>query len=104
MGGAQEKSVAGLSGERSLQDDQFLQRIGEKIQRLTGCRVDLEIDREDMGTLRVELDREVPLVVMGANIYEYAGFARMCIEYATASIRERRSIDVLEFHLILARN
>ena len=76
-----------------MQDDQFLQRISGKIQRLTGCHVDLEIDREEVGTLHVELDREVPLMVMGANIYQYAGFARMCIEYATASIRERRSID-----------
>ncbi len=87
-----------------MEDDQFLQRISEKIQRLTGCRVDVEIDREDVGKLQVDLDREVPLVVMGANIYQYSGFARMCIEYATASIRKQRPIDVLEFHLLLARN
>ena len=34
----------------------------------------------------------------------YAGFARMCIEYAAASIQEQRPIDMLEFHLLLARN
>jgi hypothetical protein len=41
---------------------------------------------------------------MGSNIYEYSGFARMCIEYAAASLRQRRPIEVLEFHVLLARN
>jgi len=42
--------------------------------------------------------------VLGANIFQYAGFARMCVEYAVASIKKDRPIDVLEFHLLLARN
>ena len=53
---------------------------------------------------RVELEREIPLVVVGNNIYHYSGFARLCIEYAVASIRQQRPIDMLEFHLLLARN
>lgn len=41
---------------------------------------------------------------MGTNAIHYAGFARMCIEYATESIRNQRKIDILEFHQLLVRN
>ncbi len=87
-----------------MDDDQFVRNIVEKIERLTGCRVDVEVDHLDAGRLEVELDRDPPRILMGANIFKYAGFARMCIEYATASIQRKRPIDVLEFHLLLARN
>ena len=87
-----------------MDDDKFIQNITEKIERMTGCRVDVEIDHLDAGKLEVELDRENPRVILGANIFKYAGFARMCIEYSTASIQRKRPIDVLEFHLLLARN
>ncbi len=87
-----------------MDDEQFVHRISEKIEQSTGRRVHVEIDREDASKLEVELEREVPLVVLGANIFQYAGFARMCIEYATASIKQERQIDMLEFHLLLARN
>ena len=42
--------------------------------------------------------------MLGANIYKYSGFARMCVEYSVASIREQRNIDAQEFHRLLARN
>ncbi len=87
-----------------MDDQQFARRVREKIERLTGRRVDLEIDHEVVNKLDVNLDREVPLVVLGANIFQYSGFARLCIEYAAASIQKQRLIDVLEFHLLLARN
>ncbi len=87
-----------------MDDDQFVQNIVEKIERMTGCRANVEVDHLDPGRLEVELDRETPRVILGANIFKYAGFARMCIEYATASIQRKRPIDVLEFHLLLARN
>ena len=87
-----------------MDDDQFVHRIQEKIERITGRRVDVEIDHLDAGKLEVDLDREIPRVVMGSNIFRYSGFARMCIEYVTASIQRHRPIDVLEFHLLLARN
>ena len=87
-----------------MDDEQFLERIHQKIERLTGCTIQLEIDQEETHQLKVELEREVPLVVLGANIFQYSGFARMCVEYAVASIRQQRPIDVLEFHLLLARN
>ncbi len=87
-----------------VEDQDFVQRIREKIERMTGCSVEVRVDHVDEDQLQVELVREVPLVVMGSNIYEYSGFARMCIEYAAASIRRQRPIDVLEFHVLLARN
>lgn len=87
-----------------MDDEEFVQRIVEKIQRLTGTRVDVEVDRQDAGKLEIELRGEVPRVVLGANIFQYAGFARMCVEYAVASIKQDRPIDVLEFHMLLARN
>jgi hypothetical protein len=87
-----------------MDNDEFIQRIREKIERLTGAQVDLNVDLEDHNRLQVELEPEVPRVTLGANIYKYSGFARMCVEYAVASIRERRDIQPLEFHLLLARN
>ncbi|MCH8226038.1 MAG: hypothetical protein IIC97_09230 [Chloroflexi bacterium] len=87
-----------------MEDQEFVQRLHEKIERLTEGRVDLEIDHEDGSQLRVEFEREVPLVVLGSNIFQYSGFARMCVEYAVESIRKQRPIEMLEFHLLLARN
>ncbi len=87
-----------------MEDQQFIDQIREKIERLTDRTVELRIDDDDANHLGVELGREVPLVIMGANILEYAGFARMCVEYAVASIREDRPIDPVEFHVLLARN
>ena len=87
-----------------MDDQDFIRRIQEKIERMAECSVNVQVDHEDENQLKVELSPEVPLVVMGSNIYEYSGFARMCIEYAAASIRQRRPIEVLEFHVLLARN
>ena len=87
-----------------MDNDEFIQRIRQKIERLTKAQIDLHIDLEDLNHLQVELDPEVPRVTLGANIYKYSGFARMCVEYAVASIRERRDIQSLEFHMLLARN
>ncbi len=87
-----------------MEDDQFIQRIQDKIQRLADCAIELRIDHEDPSQLKVELEREVPAVILGSSVYHYPGVARMCIEYVVACLRERRSIDMLEFHLLLARN
>ncbi len=87
-----------------MENQQFVQRLHDKIERLTEGRIDLEIDLEDGSQLRVDLERETPLVVLGSNIFEFSGFARMCMEYAVESIRKKRPIEILEFHLLLARN
>ncbi len=87
-----------------MENEEFVQRIRDKIERLTERSIDLRIDYEEANQLQIELEPEVPRVVLGFNVYKYSGFARMCVEYSVASIRERRNIDTLEFHLLLARN
>jgi hypothetical protein len=87
-----------------LNDQQFIDRIQEKIERLTGRDIELRIDEDDGSQLGVDFDRDVPVVVMGRNIFEYSGFARLCTEYAVASIRQQREIPEIEFQMLLARN
>lgn len=87
-----------------MDNDEFIRRIREKIERLTEGTIELRVDVEDVNHLQVDLEQEVPRVTLGANIYHYSGFARMCVEYAVAAVRERRDLDPLEFHLLLARN
>jgi|TARA_B100001146_G_C16104874_1_gene401015 hypothetical protein len=87
-----------------MEDSEFLDQIREKIERLTGRQVELQIDDEDPSQLGVEMDGNLPLVIMGNHVLEYSGFARMGIEYAVACIREERPIEPIEFHMLLARN
>ncbi len=87
-----------------MEDEEFLDRIQGKIQRLTQKRIELRVDHEDANQLMVELEGEVPLVILGSNVLQFSGFARMCIEYVVESIRQHRPLDLLEFHLLLARN
>lgn len=87
-----------------MENDEFVQKMQEKIERLTARSIDLEIDHLEANQLQIELEPEVPRVVFGSNVYKYSGFARMCVEYSVASIREQRNIEPLEFHLLLARN
>ena len=87
-----------------MEDEEFLGKIIEKIERLTGRQVELHIDDEDASQLGVEMDRELPLVILGNHALEYSGFARMGIEYAVACIRKERAIEPIEFHMLLARN
>ena len=87
-----------------MEDEVFVERIQKKIERMTQRSVELHIDQEELNQLQVEPLREVPLVVLGANVLHYSGFARMCLEYAVESIKQQRTIDMLEFHLLLARN
>lgn len=87
-----------------MNDQEFMDRIQEKIERLTGREIELRIDEDDSGFLGVDFTSDVPVVVMGRNIFEYSGFARLCTEYAVASIRQRREIPEMEFQLLLSRN
>ena len=87
-----------------MEDDEFLDRIQGKIQRLTQKKIELRVDHEDANQLMVELEGEVPLVILGSNVLQFSGFARMCVEYVVESIRQHRPLDLLEFHLLLARN
>ena len=87
-----------------MEDHEFVERIREKIERLTGRQVDLRIEEDDASMIGIELQGDLPLVILGKNVLEYSGFARMGIEYAVACIREERAINPVEFHVLLARN
>ena len=87
-----------------MNDQEFIDRIQEKIESLTGRDIELRVDEDEVGQLQVDFSREVPVVVMGRNIFQYSGFARLCTEYAVASIRQQREIPEIEFQMLLARN
>ncbi len=93
-----------MSGVAEVENEEFFSRLHEKIERLTQRSVELRIDEDEPSQLRVDLGREVPQVILGSNVYEYSGFARMCVEYVVESIRQQRLIEALEFHMLLARN
>ena len=87
-----------------MEDQEFFDRIKAKIERLTGTEIRLQIDTADKNQIKVALESHIPEVTLGSNVLEYAGFARMAVEYTVASIRERRELEPLEFHILLARN
>ena len=87
-----------------MNDQEFIDRIQEKIERLTGRDIELRIDEGDGGQLGVDFEQDVPVVIMGHNVFEYSGFARLCTEYAVASIRQQREIPEIEFQMLLSRN
>ena len=87
-----------------MNDQEFIDRIQEKIERLTGRDIELRIDEDDGVQLGVDFEQDVPVVIMGHNVFEYSGFARLCTEYAVASIRQQREIPEIEFQMLLSRN
>ena len=87
-----------------MDDDAFLARLQDKLERITNRDVELRIIDDEPTYLDVDLESVIPRVVVGRNVYDYPGFARMCLEYAAASINEGRHIGELEFHILLARN
>ena len=87
-----------------MDDEEFLRRVRAKIERLAGTEIHLEIDAADESRMSVDLGASVPRVMVGSSVLQYSGFARMAIEYAVASIRERRELGRLEFRALLGRN
>ncbi|HAA95067.1 MAG: hypothetical protein FI717_05875 [SAR202 cluster bacterium] len=87
-----------------MEDQVFVNQIKEKIERMSGRPVELHIDEGEADQIEVELQGDVPVVILGNNVLEYSGLARMGIEYAVACIREERAIEQVEFQVLLARN
>ena len=87
-----------------MDDLEFLDKIKEKIENLSGVSIRLDLDREDQSALRVDLEGPIPTVVVGSHVLEYSGFARMASEYAVACLRAGRDLETLEFQTLLARN
>jgi hypothetical protein len=87
-----------------MDDQQFLDRIKDKLERLTDTEIHLELDTEDAEKLQVNLQSGSAIVTLGSNVLEYSGFARMAVEYVVASIRSGRELETLEFQVLLSRN
>lgn len=87
-----------------MNDDNFLDKMQTKIERLVGRPVSLVIDEKDADRMEVDLAGDEPKVMVGTAVLKYPGFARMCVEFSVASIRRGRQIEPLEFQLFLARN
>ena len=87
-----------------MDDQEFLNKIKAKIESVTDAEIRLHLDKIDKNATRVDLDGPVPEITLGSDALKYAGFARMCIEYAVACIQQGRKLGMLEFHILLARN
>ena len=87
-----------------MEDQEFLRRIKEKIERATGRPVEVVVHAEEPTHISVHLDTPVPRVVLGSGIFRYPGLARLGVEYAVACLRRGRAIGELEFHVLLRRN
>lgn len=87
-----------------MDDREFIQRVKEKIERLTGQEIDLDIDHDNQSRMTLELNIPVPRVVIGADVLQHAGFGRLAIEYAVASIKRGAEVSQLEFQALLSRN
>ncbi len=87
-----------------MDDQEFLDRIKAKLERLTDAEIHLDLDTEDAEKLQVNLQSGTAFVTLGSNVLEYSGFARMAVEYVVASIRNGRELETLEFQMLLSRN
>ena len=87
-----------------MDDQEFLDRIRGKIEKITDTQVQIHMDADQKNQIKVEFEGSIPQVTLGSNVLKYPGFARMAIEYTVASIREKRELGLLEFHVLLARN
>ena len=87
-----------------MDDDEFLNKMLVKIERMTGKEIQLDVDRDNESRITVDFAEIVPQVTLGFGVLRYPGFARMSVEYVVASIRRNREINQLEFHVLLQRN
>ena len=87
-----------------MDDQEFIRRLKAKIEGLSGSDVQLHLDMVEKHLIKIDLEGPVPEVTLGSDVLRYSGFARMSAEYVVASIREKRELGPLEFHVLLARN
>ena len=67
-----------------MDDDVFLARLQDKLERITNRDVELRVVDDDPTYLEVDLEGATPRVVLGRNVYDYPGFAQMCLESTKA--------------------
>lgn len=86
-----------------MEDKEFLRRMKERIEASVDTSIELELSDEPRA-FSIDFSRVVPLVVMGSDVLEYPGRARMLMQYAILCLRERRAVEEGEFILYLRRN
>ena len=87
-----------------MEDQEFLDRIKAKIEKLTGEKIEFQLDTVDTTRLKLELGLPIPKLSLGSRVLQDSGFARMAIEYAVTSIQQGRELSTLEFQALLSRN
>ena len=87
-----------------MNNEEFLDRIREKISARTDTSINLSINPDNEWAMSVDLGDALVDITIGIGAIGYPGFARMCIEFAIASIKEKREITPFEFQFLLQRN
>ena len=87
-----------------MEDEEFIQRMQQRIQESTGVTVSLEVDHDQPGDVDIFFSGPQPRVVMGSDALKHAGLARMFIQYAILCVNENRKVDNDEFTRFLRRN
>ena len=87
-----------------MEDQEFIERLKEKVEVNAGTAIDLEIDKQEERRLSVDFSGPLPRVVFGSGVLSYPGLARMFSQFAILSIKERRQVSEMEFLLFLRRN
>jgi hypothetical protein len=87
-----------------MEDQEFLRRMKQRLEEGTGAPVEVELGQGQEGSVTVDFSGPVARVVMASDALEHAGLARMYMQYAILSLRERRQVSEEEFLLFLRRN
>jgi len=87
-----------------VDDEEFVKRIKEKIERLTAREVEVVVDSEASDSVALDMTASTVKVVLGAKLLQHSGVVRMAIEYVVASINRGRELRSLEFQMLLRRN
>ena len=87
-----------------MDDQEFIQNMQKRIEDGAGVSITLELDQDQRADIDVFFSGEKPRVLMGADALEYAGLARMFMQFAILCLREGRKVEQDEFLRFLRRN
>ena len=87
-----------------MDDDEFVDRMKEKIESAAETLIELIIDDQDKRRLDVDLSEPTPKVTFGSDALLHSGLARMFSQYAILCLKERRLVEQEEFLLFMRRN
>ncbi|MSP79101.1 MAG: hypothetical protein EXR67_06070 [Dehalococcoidia bacterium] len=85
-----------------MEDTEFLQRMKDRIQESSGRAVEVELGEQ--GAFELDIQRPIPKVLLGRDVLDFPGRARMLMQYTILCLRERRHVEQEEFLQFLSRN